>query len=456
MPQVKTSAQPLTPIAARIERLPVGPFHRRFITVLSLGGWFDFYDIFVVAYVGAALQQSGFLTLKQFSFLVSAGFLGMFVGTIVFGIGSDRMGRRTAFIFMLLIYSAFTLAGALSPSATWLIVFRFLAGIGIGAETVVIGTYATEIVPMSVRGRYVAITQAVGFTAVPVAALLSRALVPTNFLMSGWRWVMVIGAFGALFAWQLRRKLPESPRWLEARGRTGEADAIMRAIELEAGVKPEDSADAELTAVPAVVEQKGSFAELFRPPYLRRTIMLMAFHALQTIGFYGFSNWAPTFLLSKGITLVKSLNYSITIATLSPLGPILAALSSDKLERKWTIVVLSVLIALFGLGFSNASTPTSIMMTGATVTVLNYWFSPLVHTYQNELYPTRIRASGVGFTYSWSRLSSALNSLLIGQVLTHGVGAVFILISSAMLSVAVILTLFGPKTNRQTLEELSR
>ncbi len=147
-----------SPIAARIERLPLGKFHRRFITLVSLGNFFDLYDIFLVASIGAALQQFGFLSLKQFSFFVASGFLGMFFGTIFFGMGSDRVGRRVSFITLLLIYSVFTLAGAFAPSAVWLIAMRFFAGVGIGAEIVVVDTYVTEIVPSHARGRYVAIT----------------------------------------------------------------------------------------------------------------------------------------------------------------------------------------------------------------------------------------------------------------------------------------------------------
>src|SRR5262249_23132435 len=152
------------------------------------------------------------------------------VGTIIFGMGSDRYGRRISFITLLLIYSAFTFLGAFAPSANWLIALRFFAGIGIGAEIVVIDTYVTELVPSYVRGSYVAITQVAGFTAVPVVALLSRLLVPTYFLWAGWRWVMVIGASGALLTWWFRRRLPESPRWLESRGRLSEADAVMTSL----------------------------------------------------------------------------------------------------------------------------------------------------------------------------------------------------------------------------------
>jgi MFS transporter, putative metabolite:H+ symporter len=448
-------------IADRIERLPLGRFHRRFIALVSLGNFFDLYDIFIVAYIGAALQQSGFLSLKQFSLFVAMGFLGMFVGTIVFGMGSDRMGRRSAFITLLLIYSAFTLASAFSPSANWLIALRFFVGLGIGAEIIVIDTYVAEVVPSRARGRYVAITQVAGFCAVPVAAILSRLLVPTHFLLDGWRWVMVLGGGGALLTWWFRRQLPESPRWLESRGRVAEAEAVLSALEAESFSAKESGEGQETSAVPGTKAQpataeKGSFAELWKAPYLGRTVMLVLFQALQTIGFYGFANWAPTFLLRRGVSLLHSLEYTLLIALVSPIGPILGAVTSDRWERKWTIVVLALLVALFGLGFGNASTPAAVVAFGALLTLCNYWFSATFHAYQSELFPTRIRATGVGFTYSWSRLSAALSSLLIGAVLVYGVPAVFVLLASAMTGVAVIIAVLGPRTNRMALEELAR
>lgn len=370
-------------IAERIERLPLGGFHRRFIALVSLGNFFDLYDIFIVAYIGAALQQSGFLSLRQFTFFVAAGFLGMFVGTVVFGMGSDRMGRRSAFILLLLIYSVFTFADAFAPTAGWLIALRFFAGVGIGAEIVVIDTYVTEMVPGHARGRYVAITQVAGFCAVPVAAMLSRLLVPTHFLMSGWRWVMVIGALGALLTWWFRRRLPESPRWLESRGRVAEADAIMTGLERESfspsgrsGEWPVTSGEQNAAGGKTeAAAERASFGELWRQPYLSRTVMLVIFQALQTIGFYGFANWAPTFLLKRGVSLLHSLEYTLLIALVSPLGPLLAAFTSDRMERKWTIVVLALLVAGLGLGFGNSIAPAAVVGFGALLTLANYWFS---------------------------------------------------------------------------------
>jgi len=445
-------------IAERIERLPLGGFHRRFIALVSLGNFFDLYDIFIVAYIGAVLQQSGFLTLRQFTFFVAAGFLGMFVGTVVFGMGSDQMGRRSAFILLLLIYSVFTFADAFAPTAAWLIALRFFAGVGIGAEIVVIDTYVTEVVPGRARGRYVAITQVAGFCAVPVAAVLSRLLVPTHFLMSGWRWVMVIGASGALLTWWFRRRLPESPRWLESRGRLAEADAIMSGLERESFSKEgkriytEDTESAEGTEK----KESGSFWELWKPPYLSRTVMLVIFQALQTIGFYGFANWAPTFLLKRGVSLLHSLEYTLLIALVSPIGPLLAAFTSDRMERKWTIVMLALLVAGLGLGFGNSIAPAAVVGFGALLTLANYWFSAAFHAYQAELFPTRLRATGVGFTYSWSRLSAAFTSILIGAVLLHGVPAVFAVLAVAMILVAGVVALMGPRTNGLVLEEIAR
>ena len=444
----------LAAVAVRLERLPVSSFHRRFISLISLGGWFDFFDIFMMAYLGAALQQSGFMTREEFGLTLAAGFIGMFFGTVLFGMGSDRFGRRTAFILMLLIYSSFTLLGAFAPDAHWLMAARLLAGVGIGAELVVIDTYVTEMMPSRVRGRYVAITQVVGFSAIPVVAFLSKWLVPTHWMLDGWRWVMVIGAAGAVFVWYLRRRLPESPRWLEAQGRHDEAEAIMDAIEMqvirEVGPLPMPA----LSSAPVIT--KGHIAELFQPAYRKRTWLMLGFHVLQTIGIYGFANWAPTFLLSQGRSLTQALEYGFWIALVSPLGPVLGLLTTELFQRRTALVALPLLIGATGFLFPIADSGVEVICVGAAITTFSYWFSAVLHAYQAELFPTRLRATGVGFTYSLSRLSAAFSSVVIGALLAHGVMAVFIFTGAAMLLCALLVAIFGPKTNAVALEELSR
>ena len=165
---------------------------------------------------------------------------------------------------------------------------------------------------------------------------------------------------------------------------------------------------------------------------------------------------APTFLLKRGFSLLHSLEYTLLIALASPIGPLLAVATSDRMERKWTIVVLAILVAAFGLGFAGAATPVMVVAFGALLTLSNYWFSAAFHAYQAELFPTRLRATGVGFTYSWSRLSAVFSSLLIGAVLVRGgVGAVFTLLAAAMCGVALIIGVLGPRTNRIALEQLA-
>ena len=440
-------------VAARVERLPVSGFHRRFIALLSLGGWFDFFDIFMMAYLGAALQQTGFMTRDEFGLILAAGFIGMFFGTLLFGMGSDRFGRRTAFIFMLLIYSLFTLLGAFAPDAHWLMVARLLAGVGIGAELVVIDTYVTEMMPSRVRGRYVAITQVVGFSAIPVVALLSKLLLPTHWVLEGWRWVMIIGAAGAVFVWYLRRSLPESPRWLEGQGRHEKAEAIMRNIERQ--VERESGPLPGPKPAPPPVIERGRIAELLQPAYRKRTLLLLGFHVLQTIGLYGFANWAPTFLLSQGKGLGQSLEYGFWIALVSPLGPVLGLLTTELIQRRTALVVLPLLMAATGFLFPLADSGLTVVCVGAAITFFSYWFSAVLHAYQAELFPTRLRATGVGFTYSLSRLSAAFSSVIIGALLSHGVMAVFIFTGGAMLLCALLVAIWGPKTNAVVLEELS-
>lgn len=449
-----TDQRAVASMAARVERLPLSGFHRRFIGLISLGGWFDFYDIFMMAYIGAALQNSGFLSRDEFGLVIAAGFVGMFAGAILFGMGSDRFGRRTSFLFMLMIYSTFTLLGAFAQDAWSLIVLRALAGLGIGAELVVIDTYVTEMTPSHARGRYVAMTQVIGFTAIPIVALLAKLLIPTHWLLEGWRWIMIIGGAGALFVWYLRRNLPESPRWCEIAGHHEQADRIMFAIESE--IERETGTPLPEPKSMAIAPRvRTAWRELWTPAYRGRTLMLTVFHLLQTVGIYGFANWAPTFLLMQGKTLGQSLEYGFWIALVSPIGPLLCVLSTEQLERKHAIVILAILMALSGLVFSQAQSAQHIVITGAFVTLFTYWFSAVLHAYQAELFPTRIRATGVGFTYSVSRLSVIVSTPIIAWLLSYGVSVVFIFMSAAMLGVALLIGLWGPKTNALLLEEVS-
>ena len=333
-----------------------------------------------------------------------------------------------------------------------------MAGIGIGVELVTIGTYISELAPKHIRGRAFACEQAIGFMAVPVVAFLAYLLVPrAPFGIDGWRWVVVIGAHGALFVWWIRRNLPESPRWLAQKGRLDEADRVMSA--LEAKVQREYGKPLPLPAAPEPVSgarDDGSFAGMWRPPYGKRATMMIIFNVFQTVGFYGFANWVPTLLVKQGVTVTSSLMYSSIIAIAAPIGPIIGLAIADRIERKTAIVTMAAANIVCGLLFSQSSDAAFLIAMGVGLTLSANIMSYSFHAYQAELFPTSIRARAVGFVYSWSRFSAIFTSFVIAGVLKgFGTTGVFVLIAGAMMIVMAAIGLMGPRTRDIALERIS-
>jgi putative MFS transporter len=334
--------------------------------------------------------------------------------------------------------------------------WRFIAGVGVGVELVTIDSYLSELVPRALRGRAFAFNSTIQFAAVPVVALLAWLLVPISPLgLDGWRWVVLIGAASAIFVWWIRRRVPESPRWLAQHGRIEEAQRLMSALETR--VEAESGRPLPAPRSAEIQPSHGGFVEIWRPPYLRRTVMLVVFNLFQTAGFYGFANWVPTLLIERGIAVTSSLQYTFIIAIAAPFGPLLAVALADKLERKWQIVLAALGIALSGLLFARMTTASLLILFGVLLTLSNNIMSYAFHAYQAELYPTRIRARAIGFVYSWSRLSVVFTSFVIGFVLSRfGVSGVFTLIAGSMVVVMLSIGVLGPRTNNLALEMVSK
>jgi putative MFS transporter len=483
-------------IAARLDALPATGSIWRLVVLLSIGGAFEFYDLILTGYASPGLVRSGifhtgrsglFGTTDQAAF-ASATFLGLFFGTLLLGFAADRFGRRSIFTFSLLWYALATSIMAAQRTALGVDLWRFIAGIGIGVELVTIDSYISELVPKRVRGKAFAVNQAVQFCAVPFVAFLAWKLIPRDPLgMAGWRWLVLIPAVGALVVWWIRLRVPESPRWLAEHGRMEEADRIIAHLErrvvadLErARGNPKSEIQKSIVAEPSSVnlpELPGDplpsgcrpttedrrlpydrrLSQIFRPPYRSRTVMLVVLNFFQSIGYYGFNNWVPTLIASRGVSLLHSLQYSFIIAIAFPISPLLFLFFCDRLERKWQIVIAAVSTAAIGLAFAQQSHAAPLITFGLLLTLSNNLLSYSYHTYQAELFPTRMRARAVGFVYSFSRISTVFSSFAIGFLLERfGSAAVFAFIAGAMVIVVLAVAPFGPRTRNLALEEISR
>jgi putative MFS transporter len=450
-------------ISARIDRLPATRTIWTYVALLGFGMFFELYDLLFSAYVAPSLVKSGVLTAKTAGLFGTTGvasfiaalFTGLFIGTILCGFLADRYGRRAIFTWSLLWYSAANIMVALQSEAFGLNAWRLISGIGLGLEMVTIGAYLSELAPKGLRGRAFAVNQAIGFICVPVISFLAYMLVPRAPLgIEGWRWVVLIGALAAPVVVFLRRGLPESPRWLAKHGRLAEADRVLR--EIETKVKAEYGRPLPPSGSEEPVSPASGFLDLWAPGVRGRVILMSVFNIFQTIGFYGFNNWVPSLLVKQGITISTSLGYTTVIALAAPVGPLLGFILGDRLERKWIIVAAAGLILVCGLVFGQARDSALIIAMGVALTLAANIMSYSFHAYQQELFPTGIRARAAGFVYSWSRLSVILSSFIIAFVLDQsGALGVFVFIAVAMLIVMSTIGIFGPRTTNLALEKIS-
>ncbi|MFJ9850773.1 MFS transporter [Streptomyces sp. NPDC101150] len=442
--------------AARLDRLPPSRWHRRITLVVGIGAFFDLYEIFLGGVLAAVLAAQWDLGHTARSWVIAAGFLGMFVGANVLSVLADRFGRRRMFMVNLAGYSAFSLLCAFAPDVRWLIALRFLSGLGLGAELVLVDTYLAEFLPRAVRGRYIAHAYTFGFLGVPVAALLGARLVAGHQLwgIDGWRWLLVAGALGAGFIQLMRRQLPESPRWLTVHGREEEAAGIVTAIE-ERVAREKGTSLPSVPEAETLPERKVPLREMFRGDFRRRTLMWWIFQVLQTVGYYGFGSLAPVVLTAKGHTVTESLLYAALSFCGYPIGSALSVPLIDRIERRTLIIASALGMAACGLAFGFAAATWAIVTFGFLLTVCSNVFSNAFHVYQTEIFPTGLRGSAIGIAYSLSRLTSVVLPFVALTVLDE-LGAAAVFSGSAVLMVLLCLdvALLGPRSTGRSLERI--
>ncbi|WP_020124346.1 MFS transporter [Streptomyces canus] len=409
---------------------------------------FDIVDIYSFSYVAPTITQEWGLSLHSIGIATSSTFLGMFFGAVTGGRISDKFGRRRTIVGGVLLFSTASLLTTLANSVGYLIAARFINGFGIQATTGVLIVYAAEMFPRASRGRSVSLMLAIGLLGAPVAAAFARVVIPLG--EDTWRWVFVLGAAGVIPCLLALRILPESVRWECAQGRIEQAMATVERLEAEAerqyGTLPEPVEEPPVLPV--------SPRELVRGANIRNLLVGVACLVLTSFAFFGFNAYVPTLLVEHGYSHTAALTLTLVFAFAAVPGALLAWPLIDRLERKWAIFALAVVIAALLLGFGNTGNATVVTACGFLLSMLLQTLTAFLYAYLPELFPTPLRGLGQGVSNGLGRLAVFSGGFLFAPMLEGlGFSGFFAVMAGVLVMGGGTVGVFGIRTAGRALRE---
>lgn len=440
-------------IVARVERLPVSWWHVKTRIIIGVATFFDAFDALAIASVLPAIVPMWKLSGPQIGLLISAGFLGQLIGALFFGWIAEKYGRMTGMIWSIGTFAVMSFVCAFAWSYESLMAFRFLQGVGLGGEVPIAAVYISELARTNVRGRFVMLYELIFPVGIVAASLVGLWVVPTL----GWQYMFFIGAIPAVMVLFLRAVLPESPRWLASAGRLKEADAAMTQIERETE-KATGQPLPPPQPVVSVSEKKASLSDLFGPLYLRRTLVVWLIWFTAYLVNYGLSIWMPTvYRTVYKLPLDVSLRYGLITTALGLIGATIAALIIDRVGRKTLFATCFACASASLITLSQITNPTAEQV--LTFIAISYFFVNAinlgVYLYTPELYPTRVRALGVGTATAWLRFASMVGPMVVGFMIATGLQSVFLGFGILAVITAIVTLLFAIETKQRVLEEVS-
>jgi MFS transporter, putative metabolite:H+ symporter len=437
--------------AARLDRLRIGTFHRRVLRLVGMGMFFDSFDMGMMSSVLATLVSSHWSTMQLNASFISATFIGLTIGAALAGLVGDWLGRRFAYQFNLLIFGGACLVAAFAPSMQWLIGIRCIMGIGLGAEFVVGYGMISEFVPPERRGTYTTLLNLISSSGVFAVTLTALIVIP-HF---GWRPMFAIGGVGALWVWWLRRKLPESPRWLEHVGRMDEAEEVLARIEQEGaqdGVLPPFA-----PSLTPASSQRVPITVLFSRPVIPRTALAIAVNVVCLVGAYSFTAWMPSFFVRQGLSVTRSLGFFTAMTAGTIAGPLVGVFLADRIGRRRGVMATGIACAVLGAIYPFLHTAMAIMFVGfLLVSSMSLFLALGLGGYTPELFPTEYRFRGSGLAQMVGR-AALIGAPYIVIVLfsTYGIAGVVGAIALLYLALVLLLAIAGIETNLKSLETLA-
>lgn len=441
----------MSTVSERLSNLPLGRFHWQLLALTMLGWAFDSMDTGIVAFVLAKMALIWHLTSHQIGYVGSVGLAGMACGAALSGWLADRIGRKNLFTATLVTYGVATGLCGLSWNYESLIVFRFLVGLGIGGQLPVAVTLMSEYSPARYRGRMIVLLEsswALGWLA---AAVIAYLIIPRY----GWQAAFYIGALPAFTFVYFWRRVPESVLYLISKGRFAEAHAQVAAIEISLGVPVgEPPTTAEVSSTPA----KFTLSELWSGPYLKRTACLWILWFGTVFAYYGIFTWLPSLLVKSGHTLIHSFEYVMWMTLAQIPGYFTAAILVDRIGRKITMASFLTACAICAYFFGNARSGSEIVLWGCLLSFFNLGAWGVLYTYSPEMYPTRARASGVGFAAGFGRIGGILAPALVGIIMTgpEKIPTIFVMFTVVLLLIALDIVVLGEETMQKSLDEISK
>ncbi|KAE9133861.1 putative niacin/nicotinamide transporter [Phytophthora fragariae] len=385
---------------------------RKLLFSAGLSWLFDAMDVGLLSFIVAALSVEWELGARQIGLMTAINSVGMAAGAAVAGSLADRFGRRSILLWTLLIFSAASGLSALATSFVVLCIFRFVAGFGLGGELPVASTLVSESVPAKERGRAIVLLESFWAGGWILAALVAYFVIPVY----GWRIALLIGALPALYALYLRRAIQDSPRFIN-----------QQHLKLPFGER---------------------LRSLWSLKFRRSTIALWILWFTVVFSYYGMFLWLPTVMVLKGFGLVKSFQYVLIITLAQLPGYFTAAYLIEKLGRKFVLVTYLLLTAGSALWFSSAGTAGMLVAAGISLSFFNLGAWGAMYAYTPELYPTSIRATGVGFAASFGRIGGVIGPYLVGMLVESGtaISHVFMIFFIAIVIGALTVLFLGKET----------
>ncbi len=423
----------------------ISPLHVKIIALIAAGYFFDVIDYIVQGSLFPDMIASGFATPGGAAAIVSATTIGMFVGTAAQGWFTDKFGRRFVYQFNLLLFGVFTILGAFAPNITLLVVCRFIAGLGLGAEQPLCFAYAGEYSPKRIRGRILAIIHFIGGAMVwPAGTLFVLAFRDTLH----WQGVWICFGIGALIVWVLRFTLPESPRYLATHGRGKEALEVLAKLNI-AGPKETLTTDA------ASDTKSDPFAVVFKMFPKRVIAGMICFSAFFGVAI-GLGGWLPSIMVAKGFTITKSLQYTLAMNFAVPCASICMMYTLDKYGRKITSVVAFIGAGIMAIVFANAQSDMQLLAAGFVMIFFVQVAGNAMQIFASEVFPTNARASGFGWAAGVGRLATAgIFPAILWIQNGFGLTTVFVCLAIVLIIAAYSVTQMGPEARQKSLDEIA-